>query len=141
MNPAIRVQVPAGPAFCKMLSSRLRLYGWIIYISIVRSYLAESTGSHPNSEVKQLWACTVLRWGTTRESQVTHVFGSLCVALFHRIETSVYTRSGLDSRDRTQRRNQTKQLSRGRKSGRVLKSSGQMDVAAGSYRPQEACKV
>ena len=40
---------------------------------IVRSYLAESTGSHPNSEVKQLWACTVLRWGTTRESQVTHV--------------------------------------------------------------------
>ena len=44
--------------------------------SIVRSYLAESTGSHPNSEVKQLWACTVLRWGTTRESQVTHVFDS-----------------------------------------------------------------
>ena len=44
--------------------------------SIKRSYLAESTGSHPNSEVKQLWACTVLRWGTTRESQVTHVFVS-----------------------------------------------------------------
>ena len=56
-----------------MISHRLRLYGWIIYICIVRSYLAESTGSHPNSEVKQLWACTVLRWGTTRESQVTHV--------------------------------------------------------------------
>ena len=47
-----------------------------MFTSIKRSYLAESTGSHPNSEVKQLWACTVLRWGTTRESQVTHVFVS-----------------------------------------------------------------
>ena len=50
--------------------------GCIPVAGIIRSYLAESTGSHPNSEVKQLWACTVLRWGTTRESQVTHVFDS-----------------------------------------------------------------
>ena len=41
---------------------------------IIRSYQGESTGSHPNSEVKHPWACSVLRWGTTRESQVTNVF-------------------------------------------------------------------
>ena len=40
---------------------------------IIRSYQGESTGSHPNSEVKHPWACSVLRWGTTRESQVTNV--------------------------------------------------------------------
>ena len=34
---------------------------------IIRSYHGESTGSHPNSEVKHHWACLVLRWGTTRE--------------------------------------------------------------------------
>ena len=41
---------------------------------IIRSYQGENTGSHPNSEVKHPWACSVLRWGTTRESQVTNVF-------------------------------------------------------------------
>ena len=40
---------------------------------IIRSYQGENTGSHPNSEVKHPWACSVLRWGTTRESQVTNV--------------------------------------------------------------------
>ena len=40
---------------------------------IIRSYHGESTGSHPNSEVKHHWACSVLRWGTTWESQVTYV--------------------------------------------------------------------
>ena len=43
-------------------------------LSIIRSYQGESTGSHPNSEVKHPWACSVLRWGTTWESQVTYVF-------------------------------------------------------------------
>ena len=42
-------------------------------VLIIRSYQGESTGSHPNSEVKHLWACSVLRWGTTWESQVTYV--------------------------------------------------------------------
>ena len=41
---------------------------------IIRSYHGESTGSHPNSEVKHHWACSVLRWGTTWESQVSNVF-------------------------------------------------------------------
>ena len=40
---------------------------------IIRSYHGESTRSLPNSEVKHHWACSVLRWGTTRESQVTYV--------------------------------------------------------------------
>ena len=44
---------------------------------IIRSYQGENTGSHPNSEVKHPWACSVLRWGTTRESQVTNVFAVL----------------------------------------------------------------
>ena len=43
---------------------------------IVRSYHGESTRSHPNSEVKHHWACSVLRWGTTRESQVAYVLPS-----------------------------------------------------------------
>lgn len=43
-------------------------------VLIIRSYQGESTGSHPNSEVKHPWACSVLRWGTTWESQVTYVF-------------------------------------------------------------------
>ena len=43
---------------------------------IIRSYHGESTGSHPNSEVKHHWACSVLRWGTTRESQVAYVLPS-----------------------------------------------------------------
>ena len=38
--------------------------------NIERSHHGETTGSHPNSEVKHHWACSVLRWGTTRESQV-----------------------------------------------------------------------
>ena len=42
-------------------------------LNIVRSYHGETTGSHPNSEVKHHWACSVLRWGTTRESQVVYV--------------------------------------------------------------------
>jgi hypothetical protein len=41
---------------------------------IQRSYLAESTGSRPISEVKLPWAYLVLRWGTTRESWVLLVF-------------------------------------------------------------------
>ena len=45
-----------------------------LFILIIRSYQGENTGSHPNSEVKHPWACSVLRWGTTRESQVTNVF-------------------------------------------------------------------
>ena len=45
--------------------------------NIVRSYHGETTGSHPNSEVKHHWACSVLRWGTTWESQVTYVFADL----------------------------------------------------------------
>ena len=48
---------------------------------IIRSYQGENTGSHPNSEVKHPWACSVLRWGTTRESQVTNVFASLLARL------------------------------------------------------------
>ena len=45
-----------------------------LFTLIIRSYQGENTGSHPNSEVKHPWACSVLRWGTTRESQVTNVF-------------------------------------------------------------------
>ena len=45
-----------------------------LIFSIERSYHGETTGSHPNSEVKHHWACSVLRWGTTRESQVVYVF-------------------------------------------------------------------
>ncbi len=45
-----------------------------MYFSIQRSYLAESTGSRPISEVKLSWAYLVLRWGTTRESWVLLVF-------------------------------------------------------------------
>ena len=50
--------------------------GWSLGVNdgIVRSYHGESTRSHPNSEVKHHWACSVLRWGTTRESQVVYVF-------------------------------------------------------------------
>ena len=43
---------------------------------IIRSYHGESTRSLPNSEVKHHWACSVLRWGTTRESQVMYVFAT-----------------------------------------------------------------
>ena len=41
---------------------------------IIRSYHGGSTASHPNCEVKHLWAQSVLRWGTTRESWVSNVF-------------------------------------------------------------------
>ncbi len=53
--------------------------GWSLGVNdgIVRSYHGESTRSHPNSEVKHHWACSVLRWGTTRESQVAYVFSLL----------------------------------------------------------------
>ena len=47
--------------------------GWAKPVTIIRSYQGESTGSHPNSEVKHPWACSVLRWGTTWESQVMYV--------------------------------------------------------------------
>ena len=43
-------------------------------IHIVGSYQGENVRSRPISETKHLWACSVLRWGTTRESQVTNVF-------------------------------------------------------------------
>ena len=68
-NPISKVAVSAEHFGESSVISR----GCIPVAGIIRSYLAESTGSHPNSEVKQLWACTVLRWGTTRESQVTYV--------------------------------------------------------------------
>ena len=42
--------------------------------NIIRSYHGGSTASHPNCEVKHLWAQSVLRWGTTRESWVSNVF-------------------------------------------------------------------
>ena len=49
-----------------------------------RSYHAEYTGSHPNSEVKLRRASLVLGWGTTRESGVTatHFFCICCNYLF-----------------------------------------------------------
>ena len=40
---------------------------------IIRSYHGGSTASRPNCEVKHLWAQSVLRWGTTRESWVLNV--------------------------------------------------------------------
>ena len=72
---------------------------------IIRSYQGESTGSHPNSEVKHPWACSVLRWGTTRESQVTNVFvlkfGFASVTFVDRRVTvsSVCDALGLDPRE------------------------------------------
>ena len=42
-------------------------------LHIVGSYQGENVRSRPISETKHLWACSVLRWGTTRESQVTNV--------------------------------------------------------------------
>jgi hypothetical protein len=33
----------------------------------IRPYQPQSTGSHPNTEVNVVWACSVLGWGTTRE--------------------------------------------------------------------------
>ena len=41
---------------------------------IIRSYQGESTGSHPNSEVKRLKARLVLRWGTAWEVHVLITF-------------------------------------------------------------------
>ena len=41
---------------------------------IIRSYHGESTGSHPNSEVKRPKAWVVLWWGTTWELQVPIAF-------------------------------------------------------------------
>ena len=35
--------------------------------SWIRPYQPQSTGSHPNTEVNVVWACSVLGWGTTRE--------------------------------------------------------------------------
>ena len=40
----------------------------------LRPYIAESTRSHPNSEVKQQLAQLVLRWGTTLEPCVLQAF-------------------------------------------------------------------
>ena len=40
------------------------------FVPIVGSYQGENVRSRPISETKHLWACSVLRWGTTRESQV-----------------------------------------------------------------------
>ena len=57
--------------------------------NIERSYHGETTGSHPNSEVKHHWACSVLRWGTTRESQVVYVLhGNVPVAQWLRRVTT-----------------------------------------------------
>ena len=61
---------------------------------IVRSYHGESTGSHPNSEVKHHWACSVLRWGTTRESQVTNVFDVFWDPAAARAAHNAYRASG-----------------------------------------------
>ena len=40
----------------------------------IRPYCAESTASHPNSEVKLRQAVLVLGWATTRESTVPYPF-------------------------------------------------------------------
>ena len=53
----------------------------------IRSYHLDHTRSHLNSEVKQGWACLVLWWGTTRESQVLYV--SFIFNSFHNKMTNV----------------------------------------------------
>src|SRR3546814_4180785 len=49
----------------------------------IRPYCAESTASHPNSEVKLRQAVLVLGWATTRESTVPYPF---CIAAQGRSE-------------------------------------------------------
>ena len=53
---------------------------------IIRSYHGGSTASHPNCEVKHLWAQSVLRWGTTRESWVSNVFLTCFLNFFLSVE-------------------------------------------------------
>ena len=61
--------------FCVVTLTDICYFATLVH-GIVRSYHGESTRSHPNSEVKHHWACSVLRWGTTRESQVAYVLSS-----------------------------------------------------------------
>ena len=72
-----RNQAPKVPTSCVRYRTSLDLISAPVPAArsspIIRSYQGESTGSHPNSEVKHPWACSVLRWGTTWESQVTNV--------------------------------------------------------------------
>ena len=49
---------------------------------VIRSYHTGNTGSHSNSEVKQYWACLVLRWGTTREPYVANDKRFVCFFFF-----------------------------------------------------------
>ncbi len=39
---------------------------------MMRSYHPENSRSHQNTELKPDWACLVLTWVTSGESQVTH---------------------------------------------------------------------
>ncbi len=41
-------------------------------VDMMRSYHPENSRSHQNTELKPDWACLVLTWGTSGESQVTH---------------------------------------------------------------------
>ena len=47
------------------------------FIRWIRPYCAESTASHPNSEVNLRQAVLVLGWATTRESTVPYPFSFL----------------------------------------------------------------
>ena len=58
---------------------------------MMRSYHPENSRSHQNTELKPDWACLVLTWVTSGESQVTHCFCSVpaglkCIILRYAIE-------------------------------------------------------
>ena len=72
-KPRVMGSSPIGTTFVFRPGRFFSLCTFAHRLCIVRSYHGESTGSHPNSEVKHHWACSVLRWGTTRESQVMYV--------------------------------------------------------------------
>ncbi len=50
----------------------------------MRSYHPENSRSHQNTELKPDWACLVLTWVTSGESQVTH-----CLLLFLQYPDSI----------------------------------------------------
>jgi hypothetical protein len=56
----------------------MKTYGAVVAHELIglwiRPYCAESTASHPNSEVKLRQAALVLGWATTRESAVPYPF-------------------------------------------------------------------
>ena len=79
--PRSYVPMVQGSSPCTSIfwtSGGLDTYIESLIFGIERSYHGETTGSHPNSEVKHHWACSVLRWGTTWESQVSNVFAFCC---------------------------------------------------------------